>query len=538
MGKAQRAREENHRLRRRARKASQQEWEPELQLPWIRADRKIIAHLGPTNSGKSYHALQELERRAAAGETGLVYACPLRILAWEAYQRLQVSLGAEKVGLLTGEESHNPRAPVLCVTCEMAPHQGGLLVLDETHWLADPARGWAWTELICMADYQEIRLCGGGESLPVLRALLGEQLRVHTHQRLAPLEVCERPLGLDQVPARSVLVSFSRARALRRARELACLHGPEKVACLYGLLPMSVRREQLARVREQQALYTSCTDLLGHGVNLPCDQVIFSSLRKFDGEQERELQGWELSQLAGRAGRYGLSEGGEAGVLDEWCGGPGLAGVSRLRQGLGALLQLGEGLSATRALHRATIRPGLEELETGGNPLLLADRLRGWEESAHARLEGSLFQAQTQADALRMLSCLQQATRRHGGLSLLPLQEVWELLGMPLSVGSIPDNQQEVSVGWQLMGELARHLGGLPGPSPEQWLPLAQKGLRARTDQEVEQCAQAAVGLRWAARRLPRLQAYQETFQLAEESAARESGRRLEQQLRVREALS
>src|SRR5207244_3684686 len=60
---------------------------------------------------------------------------------------------------------------------------------------------------------------------------------------------------------------------------------------------------------------TLATDVLGHGVNLPCETLLFAETTKFDGEERRDLLPWELAQIAGRAGRFGLVERGHVGVL-------------------------------------------------------------------------------------------------------------------------------------------------------------------------------------------------------------------------------
>jgi len=97
---------------------------------------RIVAHLGPTNSGKTHAALQELAEKRSG-----VYAGPLRMLAQEAHRRLGGWIGAEHVGLVTGEERINDGAPVICSTVEMAPQRGELLVLDEVQWADDTERG-------------------------------------------------------------------------------------------------------------------------------------------------------------------------------------------------------------------------------------------------------------------------------------------------------------------------------------------------------------------------------------------------------------
>ena len=74
-----------------------------------REPESVIAHLGPTNSGKTHDALQFL---IDSGEG--VYAAPLRMLAQEAQRRLAADIGDDRVGLVTGEERVNPGAPIVC----------------------------------------------------------------------------------------------------------------------------------------------------------------------------------------------------------------------------------------------------------------------------------------------------------------------------------------------------------------------------------------------------------------------------------------
>ena len=104
-----------------------------VSLPARRTEpERVVAHLGPTNSGKTYAALKELAEKRSG-----VYAGPLRMLAQEAHRRLGEWIGPEHVGLVTGEERVNEHAPVICSTVEMAPQAGELLVLDEVQWADD-----------------------------------------------------------------------------------------------------------------------------------------------------------------------------------------------------------------------------------------------------------------------------------------------------------------------------------------------------------------------------------------------------------------
>ena len=88
------------------------------------------------------------------------------MLAQEAHRRLGEWIGAEHVGLVTGEERVNEHAPVVCSTVEMAPQAGELLVLDEVQWADDTERGSAWTRLLLAGDYRAILLLGALDALP------------------------------------------------------------------------------------------------------------------------------------------------------------------------------------------------------------------------------------------------------------------------------------------------------------------------------------------------------------------------------------
>src|SRR5581483_8261963 len=130
-----------------------------VRLPERRtAPETVVAHLGPTNSGKTHDALRFLVQTGRG-----VYAAPLRMLAQEAHRRLAAELGGERVGLVTGEERSNPEAAIVCCTAEMAPLSGETLVRDEVQWAEDEERGSAWTRLLLGGEYRHILLLGAVE---------------------------------------------------------------------------------------------------------------------------------------------------------------------------------------------------------------------------------------------------------------------------------------------------------------------------------------------------------------------------------------
>ena len=197
---------------------------------------RVVAHLGPTNSGKTHAALDELVAHGAG-----VYAGPLRMLAQEAHRRLGARLGEDRVGLVTGEERVNERAPIVCCTVEMAPQAGELLVLDEVQWADDEDRGSAWTRLLLAGEYRQILLLGALDALPLVeRAFPDAELKVF--ERMLPLEwVGERTLR--SLGTGTVVVAFSRKAVLALAGEVNRLH-PGRVAVLYGAMPLASRRRR------------------------------------------------------------------------------------------------------------------------------------------------------------------------------------------------------------------------------------------------------------------------------------------------------
>ena len=257
-------------------------------------------HAGPTNSGKTYMALAAL---AEAGQG--VYAGPLRMLAREAYTKLCAMLGPENVGLITGEEQENPDAPVICATAEAAPlHTGGVLVVDECHWISDPQRGWAWTRLLVSGQFQHIHAITDPAAADLVASLVPDAkttTRIY-HPRLSTLSY-QGTVPITDLPKGSAVVAFSRVSVLALAELLQA--AGRRPAVLYGALPPIARLSQIQRLIDGDADIIVTTDVIGHGINLPLTAVALAETEKFDGESRRTLYKWEAAQILGRAGRYG-----------------------------------------------------------------------------------------------------------------------------------------------------------------------------------------------------------------------------------------
>lgn len=323
------------------------------------AGRHVVLQT-PTGSGKSLVALGLHFRALCAGERSF-YTAPIKALVSEKFFSLCDDFGASNVGMLTGDASINPGAPIVCCTQEvlsnMALRRGEELdapavVMDEFHYYGDRARGTAWqVPLLALPRTQFLLLSATlGDTSAIERRLRERSGREVAHvsggERPVPLsfeyreellhEAVEDLVGAGRAPV--YLVSFTQrecaetAQALTSAR-VATREERERIAeetagfrwaSPYGkdvkrfvsqgvgvhhagLLPKyRLLVEQLA---QQGLLKVICgTDTLGVGVNVPIRTVLFSKLCKWDGEKTAILSVRDFQQIAGRAGRKGFDD--------------------------------------------------------------------------------------------------------------------------------------------------------------------------------------------------------------------------------------
>ena len=365
----------DHRMSKKPHRGSQRPLETVV-LPERRIPPRVTAHLGPANSGKTHAGLEAL---IAAGSGA--YAAPLRMLANEAYGRLAERLGEANVGLVTGEERINERAPVIACTVEMlSPARRGVVVLDEVHWAADPERGSAWTRVLWHSGADELYLAGAPDVEPLLAAAYGDALQVVWTERLTgPLDLVGGIDIANLVPA-TVVVAFSRAAVIGLASRIHAVRGGA-IGVLYGAMPVAARRHEVEKFVSGATEVLVSTDVLGHGVNLPCRAVLFAETTKFDGVERRDLLGWEVAQIAGRAGRYGLHEDGAVGWLTgvSWLRPDGRV-VARGLQPMAGVGPTGE-TPAYRRLTRAQLGPARSDLRSVP-PHRWPDALEAWSRAA------------------------------------------------------------------------------------------------------------------------------------------------------------
>ena len=316
----------------------------------------------PTGTGKSLVAVAAHFVALAQGRRTF-YTAPIKALVSEKFFALADIFGAENVGMVTGDSSVNPDAPIICCTAEilanLALRDGAdapvdQVVMDEFHFYADPDRGWAWqVPLLTLPRVQFLLMSA---TLGPMKELADDLTRrtgretglitgvdrpvpLHYSYALTPVhETVEDLLHTGQSPI--YIVHFSQAAALERAQamtsikiisreqrdEIAEAIGAFRFTTVFGqtlsrlirsgigvhhagMLPKYRRLvEQLA---QRGLLRVICgTDTLGVGINVPIRTVLLTALTKFDGTRMRQLSAREFHQIAGRAGRAGYDTAG------------------------------------------------------------------------------------------------------------------------------------------------------------------------------------------------------------------------------------
>lgn len=279
-----------------------------------RMKRKIYIHLGDTNTGKTYNAVERL-KTAKKG----VYLSPLRILALENYDKLNNE--GIVCDLMTGEEEiiKENSTHVSCTIEKVNLKQSyDIAVIDEIQMISDTQRGIAWSRAVLGLRCNEIHICGAMNAKELLIKILEDcedDYEIKEYHRNIPLLVESKNFSYNDVQEGDAIVVFSKKRVLEIAQDYS--NKNIKTSIIYGDLPPEVRKMQYEQFINKENKVLVTTDAIGMGVNLPIRRIIFMSIRKFDGEEVRELTSQEVKQIAGRAGRKGIYDTGYvAGVSD------------------------------------------------------------------------------------------------------------------------------------------------------------------------------------------------------------------------------
>jgi len=260
---------------------------------------KIIALLGPTNTGKTHVAIDKMLEH----ETG-IFGLPLRLLAREVYEKCIDKVGVEKVALITGEEKIIPNtADYFICTVESMPKDKvvDFVAIDEIQMCADRERGHIFTQRMLEARGTKITMFLGSQVMASIIDELINNVQFENKERYSKLSYSgiKKISRLDRkvaIIAFSIEEVYAIAELVRRQKGGA--------AVIMGSLSPKTRNSQVGLYQSGDVDYLIATDAIGMGLNMDINEIYFSSLKKFDGKKTRRLNLIEMSQIAGRAGRY------------------------------------------------------------------------------------------------------------------------------------------------------------------------------------------------------------------------------------------
>ncbi|MAP96376.1 MAG: helicase [Ponticaulis sp.] len=260
---------------------------------------KLIAVLGPTNTGKTHYALE----RMLAYRSGMI-GLPLRLLAREIYDKVVEKKGEAAVALVTGEERIWPEsARYFICTVEAMPmsREVDFMAVDEIQLATDPDRGHVFTHRILNARGLHETLLLGSEPMREVLFELGLDVDTNHRERFSEL-MYVGPRKITKLPKRSAIVAFSADEVYAIAELLKRQRGG--AAVVMGALSPRTRNAQVDLYQSGEVDYLVATDAIGMGLNLDVEHIAFASRSKFDGRRRRQLTPAEAGQIAGRAGRF------------------------------------------------------------------------------------------------------------------------------------------------------------------------------------------------------------------------------------------
>ena len=270
-----------------------------MQIDTSRQRSRIVAVLGPTNTGKTHLAME----RMLGHRSGMI-GFPLRLLARENYDRACAIKGKGLVALITGEEKIIPKgARYFLCTAESMPldRETAFVGIDEVQMGADPDRGHVFTARLLSARGTEETMFMGSDTIKGLLRQLVPEAEFVSRPRMSTLSYAGA-CKTARLKPRTAIVAFSASEVYGLAELVRRQRGG--AAVVLGALSPRTRNAQVAMYQDGEVDYLVATDAIGMGLNMDVDHVAFAGTRKFDGRVQRQLTASELAQTAGRAGRH------------------------------------------------------------------------------------------------------------------------------------------------------------------------------------------------------------------------------------------
>jgi ATP-dependent RNA helicase SUPV3L1/SUV3 len=261
--------------------------------------KNIIALLGPTNTGKTHVAIEKMLQFDSG-----IFGLPLRLLAREVYDKCVEKIGSEKVALITGEEKIIPgSADYFICTVESMPKdkEVDFVAVDEIQMCSDRERGHIFTERLLHARGNKITMFLGSQVMKGIINDLIENVQFEKKERLSKLSYSGYK-KISRLDRKVAIIAFS----IEEVYAIAELVRRQKggAAVIMGSLSPKTRNSQVGLYQSGDVDYLIATDAIGMGLNMDINEIYFSNLKKFDGKKTRRLNLIEMSQIAGRAGRF------------------------------------------------------------------------------------------------------------------------------------------------------------------------------------------------------------------------------------------
>ena len=263
------------------------------------SQNKIIAVLGPTNTGKTHMAIEKMFEFNSG-----IFGLPLRLLAREVYDKCVKKIGSNKVALITGEEKIIPNtAQYFICTVEAMPKDKvvDFIAVDEIQMCGDRERGHIFTDRLLNFRGEVLTMFLGSQVMKNIVSQIIPETRFIEQQRFSKLSYNGHK-KISRLERKSALIAFSVEEVYAIAELVRRQKGG--AAVIMGSLSPKTRNSQVEIYQSGDVDYLVATDAIGMGLNMDIEQVSFSSLKKFDGKKIRRLRTTEISQIAGRAGRY------------------------------------------------------------------------------------------------------------------------------------------------------------------------------------------------------------------------------------------
>ena len=263
------------------------------------SSKKIIALLGPTNTGKTHDAIEKMLEFNSG-----IFGLPLRLLAREVYEKCVKKIGLNRVALITGEEKVIPKsADFFICTVESMPKDKivDFVAIDEIQMCGDKGRGHIFTDRLLHARGEKLTMFLGSQIMKNIINDLVDEVEFLKKERFSKLSYGGYK-KISRLDRKTAIIAFSIEEVYAIAEMVRRQKGG--AAVIMGSLSPKTRNSQVELYQSGDVDYLVATDAIGMGLNMDIDEIYFSNLKKFDGKKTRRLNLVEMSQVAGRAGRY------------------------------------------------------------------------------------------------------------------------------------------------------------------------------------------------------------------------------------------